>query len=234
MRQLALISCLAISLQSYAVNHMVSTNECTSGLTQSPVDIALVEEREMPSLNFIYQTVDMHVFNDMPTNYFAYPDDNLVLEIDSTRYPLTDIHIHNPSEHRINGNQFPLEIHFVHTSVEGEQIIVAQFAEFGKNNPALSTLLTNFARGAVQIKETSIKFALNPADLMAPFHGYYTYTGSTTYGSCMQDVTWYILKDIIEINKSQADQIRRMTGVNSRIPQPLNGRVIYSTPVAQQ
>lgn len=227
MRHVIWISLLAINLQAFAGKPLTG-DLCSSGLSQSPVNIDYVREKELPNLNFMYETVDMHVYNDMPTNFFAFPDDQIVLEIDTVRYPLTNIHIHNPSEHRINGNQFPLEIHFVHTSLEGNQVIVAQLAVIGKQNPALATLLTSFARGAVQFKDTSIKFALNPKDLIAPFHGFYKYAGSETYPPCLENVTWYVMKDVIEIANSQAEVFRHLAGVNSRIPQPMNGRNIYT------
>ena len=35
--------------------------------------------------------------------------------LDGDLYKLQQAHFHSPSEHRINGAQFPLEVHFVHT-----------------------------------------------------------------------------------------------------------------------
>jgi carbonic anhydrase len=219
---------LLISVLLIASAQVLAADMCSKGLSQSPVNIDMVHAEELPNLDFMYQTVDMHVYNDMPNNFYAYPDDTIVLSIDTTRYPLTNIHMHNPSEHRINGHQFPLEIHFVHTSLEGNEIIVSQFAVIGKSNPNLAVLLTSFARGAVQTKETSIKFALNPLDLIAPASGYYKYQGSETYPPCLENATWYVMKDVIEIGAGQAEVFRHLAGVNSRIPQPLNGRSIYT------
>lgn len=214
MRLLTLSFLWIISLQA------LGADMCSSGQTQSPVNIDHAFAKSLPPLNFgSYQTVNMHILNDLPTNFYASPDKNIVLEIDTVRYPLTNIHLHSPSEHRINGNQFPLEIHFVHTSLEGNQIILAQFAVIGKNNPILGTLLNSFA--------TDNKFGLNPKDLIASFHGYYRYQGSETYPPCLENVTWYVLKDMIEIGNSQVEAFRHLAGENSRVPQPMNGRSVY-------
>lgn len=67
-------------------------------------------------------------------------------ELGSRSYPLTQFHFHAPSEHRLNGLTFPLEIHFVHRHAEQVLAVLAVFVEEGGENPALTPLIEGLDR----------------------------------------------------------------------------------------
>jgi carbonic anhydrase len=204
---------------------------CTHGLNQSPIDIDVVWEAQLPPLQFHYGPADMHVFRGaLPGPLAATPAQPLVLEIDTTRYSLTDIHFHTPAEHTVVGQRLLMEIHFVHTSVEGNLVIVAQWTTPGMHNPAFETILQYYTLSANEPKPPGLQFKLDPRQLLAPFHGYYTYEGSETFPPCRENVTWYLMKDTIEVGELQMEKMYQLQGNNSRPVQPYEGRRIYTSP----
>jgi len=174
-------------------------NVCSTGLSQSPINIDTVIEAVLPELDFKYKFTQMTVQRDTANNYQATPDsqDNLLLEIDTVRYPLENIHMHNPSGHTLAGKYYPMEIHFVHRSIEGNLVVVAQWAEIGKHNRTLETMLNTFGLNARKPKEPGLKFGIDPTELLAPFRSYYRYEGSLFTAPCTENATWYVLKDAI-------------------------------------
>lgn len=201
---------------------------CKTGLSQSPINIDLAHEAELPDINFLYNFSDMRLYNLLPVNFFITPKDEMMLDVDTTRYPLVNIHLHTPSEHTLGGNRFPMEIHFVHENFEKKQVIVAQFTKIGKHNAALETILKKDALGRNLKGDTKLEFGLDPRNLLAPFHHYYKYEGSETFPPCQENVTWYVLKEPIEIGRSQILALRELVGENSRPVQAMNGRQVYT------
>jgi carbonic anhydrase len=210
--------------------HATPENVCATGLSQSPIDIDTVIEEVLPELEFKYKFTQMKVQRDTAKNYLATPspDDQLLLEIDTVRYPLENIHIHNPSGHTLVGKYYPIEIHFVHKSIEGNRVVVAQWAEIGKRNHTLETMMNTFALNARKPKEPGLNFGMDPTRLLAPFRSYYRYEGSLFNAPCTENATWYVLKDAIEIGQAEVTALNRLVGKNNRAVQPLNGRKVRS------
>ena len=46
-------------------------------------------------------------------------------------YNFDKMHWHSPSEHTINGQRFPVELHMVHASDDGNVTVVAMLYRFG-------------------------------------------------------------------------------------------------------
>lgn len=200
---------------------------CQTGVMQSPIDITETTYKPMPKLNFIYQNVDAHIYN-AKGNFYAVPDDRLVVELDGHRYSLIQYHAHNPGEHRFDNKTFPMEIHFVHRDNDGNTLVIAQMVKLGKRNDTFEDLLRHFAHAVVQVYDTNVVFQEDPSKLMTPnTDKYYSYEGSLTTPPCAEGIQWIVLKDTIEVSKAQIASFNNMVGMNSRIPQPLNGRPVY-------
>jgi carbonic anhydrase len=221
---------LLISLQATA-GPAVPENVCSTGLSQSPINIDSVIEAALPDLEFKYKFTQMTVEGNKAINFEARPDsaDNLLLEIDTVRYPLENIHMHNPSGHTLAGKYYPMEIHFVHTSIEGNRVIVAQWAEIGKRNPTLKSMLNIFSLNARKPAEPGLQFGMDPTQLLAPFRKYYQYEGSRFTAPCTENATWIVLKDAIEIGRAEVETLNRLVGKNNRAVQVLNARKVYSS-----
>ena len=62
-------------------------------------------------------------------------------------YKLKQFHFHTPSEHTINGEYFPMEVHFVHQSADGKFAVVGALFADGPANENLAKLIANFPKG---------------------------------------------------------------------------------------
>ena len=66
---------------------------------------------------------------------------------------------------------------------------------------------------------------LLPAD-----HGYYTFPGSLTTPPCSENVTWFVLRDPVEFSGQEIARFAKLYPMNARPVQPLNGRVVETSP----
>jgi len=65
--------------------------------------------------------------------------------------------------------------------------------------------------------------------LLPANRGYYTFTGSLTTPPCSEDVTWFVLKQPVEISKPEEARFTTRYTHNARPVQPLNGRAVQAT-----
>ncbi|XP_078447390.1 alpha carbonic anhydrase 1, chloroplastic-like [Wolffia australiana] len=69
-----------------------------------------------------------------------YGEDVGVIVIDGKKYKLQQLHWHSPSEHTIDGVQYPVEMHLVHLRETGDISVVAVLYKYGHADPFLSQL----------------------------------------------------------------------------------------------
>ena len=148
------------------------------------------------------------------------------IKIDDKRYDLVQFHFHYPSEHLVNGNQYPMELHLVHRSSEGNFAVLGIFIIEGKKNKAVKRAWKKFP------EEESIayskKTAVNLADLLpANTKSYYFYDGSLTTPPCTERVKWVVFPGPISLSAKQIESFKSAYSNNFRPSQPLNERTIH-------
>ena len=76
-------------------------------------------------------------------------------------------------------------------------------------------------------KEDTIENAtLNPNEMLPKDKDYYTYLGSLTTPPCSEIVTWYVIKDKIEVSIEQIKKFQKLFPMNARPLQSLSSRVV--------
>jgi carbonic anhydrase len=202
---------------------------CRSGKGQSPIDISRVGQtaakpKSLPNLLFRWKQSKAEVINNGHTLQVNVERGNET-RVGSDRYELSQFHFHIPSEHRFDGRNAPMEVHFVHRGSNGKQLVVGMMIQVaGKNEPLAPVFLK-------PPRTTSMRRQL-PIDLskIAPVgHAYYSYEGSLTTPPCSEGVHWVLLKESISISSNQYKVFKTMFGNNARPPQPLNGREVAVT-----
>ncbi|KAK0181212.1 hypothetical protein PV327_003514 [Microctonus hyperodae] len=182
-------------------------------------------------------------------------DDNNIPYI--TDGPLTDayifeqLHFHwGPndsvgSEHKMNGNSFPLEMHMVHFKKEYETFsnavkysdgltVVGLFFDI---SPMGSEALTAILGGVSAVSSSKDPFELDPFELSS-FNvaiaavQFATYAGSLTTPPCSQSVIWILPINTLNVSSKQMKKFRNIElnhgdTHNYRPTQPLNGRSIH-------
>ncbi|KAK0093777.1 hypothetical protein PV326_012688 [Microctonus aethiopoides] len=149
------------------------------------------------------------------------------------------------SEHTINGNSFPLEMHMVHYKKEYETFskamkypdglaVVGLFFDIASMGSDALTLVLGGIAGVSSSKDT---FELDPFELSAfnaadATQQFASYSGSLTTPPCSQSVIWIVSLNTLNVSPKQMEKIRTIKlshgdTHNYRPTQPLNGRDIY-------
>jgi carbonic anhydrase len=225
----------AIEDTSQSIPLLYPYAECGVGKHQSPVDLATAKLNNTKPLNRLAALYDA----DTPTFYNnghsiqvnTSIDYSGGLKIGEESIPLIQYHLHEPSEHVINGQHFPAELHFVHINEDGRLAVLAVAIEIGNDNPAFQTILDNTpVLEGEQNTNSGIQF--NPAALLPQQDhdnlDYFTLAGSLTTPPCSEGVQWYLLSDTITISTTQLEQLKSFYTNNARSAQNLNGRSILS------
>lgn len=119
------------------------------------------------------------------------------------------------SEHYVEGEQYPLELHFVHVNTaynDGDidaalasgkpdaLLVVGQMFKVGASQSATMDKIAAGIRGG----EVATARSIVMSDLMDTSDGYYTYAGSLTTPPCNPVVTWVVLASAIDVTEVRA------------------------------
>lgn len=206
--------------------------QCAQGQEQSPVDLAGARPTRGRKLKVDYRRTELVIENTARTIEVVYEPGSF-LRIGGDRYQLLQFHFHTPSEHRVGGAQYPMEVHFVHRNAAGQLAVVGVLLEEGRHNTALQSILANAPE---EEGETHVPGQrINAASLMPSKRGYRHYEGSLTTPPCSEGVRWFVLRKTIEISASQVYELQEILRhvqhypYNARPDQPLNGRAVTTS-----
>lgn len=147
------------------------------------------------------------------------------------------------SEHILNNEAYPLELHIVHMNEVYGNItealkhadglaVLGFFFQVGKTNPALDKFLYNLP----QVGQTKQSQDLSLEEMIGSLDDlgfYYRYEGSLTTPPCSQAVVWTVFNKSISLSSKQLEvfwAVKDSQGnltYNYRPIQPLNNRQIY-------
>lgn len=195
-----------------------------NGVNQSPINIERAVKAELEPLKFSYDTQVQAIQNNGHTVQVDFAQGG-VLHLDGDQFALKQFHLHSPSENKIKGKSYPLEIHFVHANAKGELAVVGLMYEQGIENPMLTRMWERLpkSKGEKVVLKTP-----QPVNNMLPKNReYYRFSGSLTTPPCSEGVRWIIMKEIQYASDKQIRQFSELMGhPNNRPIQPLNGRII--------
>ncbi len=198
---------------------------CSEGTRQSPINVIGTNDVDLKPLNLKYSTASKSVLNNGHTIQVDIKDGStFVLENDV--YELKQFHFHSPSENNINGNDFPLEVHFVHATKEGKLAVIGVMFEEGAENAVLSKIWKQFP--LKNGEEKALSLSVEEISALMPYKkDYYTFMGSLTTPPCSENVKWHIYKTPIKVSKAQVDTFFKIFGHATNRPiQKNNSRVV--------
>ena len=194
---------------------------CAAGTRQSPIDLPEAPEGDLPHLSFHYQLTPLAVKNNGHTIEVEVEPGSYV-RIGSERFNLVQFHFHTPSEHQLQGQSFPMELHFVHKNALGELAVVGVFLQEGAAHPVLQEIWDHI--GAPESGE------INSEDLLPANREYYRYAGSLTTPPCTEGVRWHVMHTPIEVSAAQIAEFQAIFPLNARPLQLLNDRPVLTRP----
>lgn len=209
---------------------------CNTGSEQSPIAVSTkdAKRKRLPRLRVAFEESDFEVVRPNPTNFEAEPDEQIGIRIGQTEYTLLQFHFHSRSEHFVNGEQFPLEAHFVHQNEDGDLSVLAVFIKEGKANGEIDRLLAILDDvEELDVGEEALLEGFDPGALLPNKLKTLRYVGSTTTPPCLEDVLWLLLERPVTLSAEQIEPIQAVIRGfndgfdNNRPVQPLNGRRVF-------
>ena len=202
-----------------------ASKACSIGSQQSPIDIRSSIAARLPPLQISWpKKPDMIVNNGHTIQVNA--DAGNTLTVGKDKYDLLQYHFHHPSEHLIGGKNFPMEVHFVHRNGAGNLAVVGALMTAGRPNAAFGKIVA-----AMPAKEgPAIKMAAaDPNQMLPAKRGYYQYSGSLTTPPCSEVVNWLLLREPIQVAKTDIDAFGKLFPMNARPAQKENRRFVLSS-----
>jgi carbonic anhydrase len=198
------------------------------GRAQSPINIvpgAAVPGGSVRPPEFHYTPTAFELENNGHTQEAIPATQNNYILLDGRRYVLQQFHFHAKSEHQIDGEHAPMEVHLVHKDGGGNLAVVGIMLTAGSTNAVLAETFSSFPRsaGSVELHQ--------PIDLTGILPGgpLYRYDGSLTTPPCSEGVKWSVFADGTELAPNQINAFTRVYKNNYRPVQNLNGRPVYAT-----
>ncbi len=209
---------------------------CAEGLEQSPIDLANATEIELPGVE-IHTPSEQEVEMLNQAGVIDALDNGHTIQINSKTgetmtvgektYVLVQFHFHAPSEHTVDGEHLPMEMHFVHQAENGALAVVGVLIEEGAQNPGIAPLWAQLAEAPGT--ETTVQIPAEFADhiFSGDATGIYHYDGSLTTPPCSEGVEWYVRKAPTQFSKDHIAAFTAIYDNNSRPVQALNDRTLY-------
>ena len=208
---------------------------CNQGSQQSPINIIKNETTGGSNWQFNYKNTSLRIahnehMNDIIDNGHTIQvnvEEGSTFELNKTIYHLKQFHFHTPSEHTIDGQHAPMEVHFVHQSKSGQLAVVSVLVKEGPENDNIAKIVANLPKSKGESKHIS------DVNLSLQFHlpkvnEAYHYVGSLTTPPCSEFVEWLVFKNYINASKKQIAAIASKIGPNNRPIQKLNKRSIQT------
>ena len=174
-------------------------------------------------LSFAYDGEPTTVRNDGKAVHVDYAPGN-TLRSGSRTFGLASLHMHAPSEHRVEGAEFAAELHLVHADAAGDFAVVGLLFEPGEASPIVQAILD-----AAPAKGEAVAggIALNASTCVPSGTAYYAYDGSKTTPPCDEGVAWHVMRDPLTISQEQVETLLALGGGPTNRPiQPLGSRRI--------
>ncbi len=199
-----------------------SFEACALGKIQSPIDISEPFEKITEALDIQYKASSLKVLNNGHTIQVNTAEGS-VLNYKGKVFKLAQYHFHTPSENLISGKAFPMEVHLVHKSDDGELAVIGVMMEEGSEHAGVASVwkIMPAAEGEAESADS-----VNPADLLPAGKSYYNFSGSLTTPPCSEGVNWFVMAEPIQVSKAQIEAFKAMFPMNARPVQSRGDRPI--------
>ncbi len=197
--------------------------KCGIGTRQSPIDIRDGLAVQMDPIRFDYRPSDFRVIDNGHTVQVNLAPGNF-MEVEGRRYALRQFHFHQPSEERVGGQKFDMDVHLVHEDERGRLAVVAVLLQRGAAHPVVQAVWNSLP--LEKQEEQPGRGALDLLQLLPAGRGYFMYMGSLTTPPCNEGVLWLVLKQPVTLSEEQVAIFSRLYPMNARPLQPSGGRII--------
>ncbi|XP_050299909.1 carbonic anhydrase 9-like isoform X2 [Anthonomus grandis grandis] len=259
MRSSYVILCWCFAAGVFA-DHWSYNNEkhwpgiCQTGEAQSPIDL-----EESIAIPREFHFLSMHGYGQITSAILKNNGHSAQLTLQNISppkmhggglpgtYQLDHLHFHWQSEHTVNGNRFPLELHLVHFEqkyrnlteavghLHGVAVLGVLFNYAVDDDEDFQPLINILDKIKNDVGKTEQLDNINVKQLMPRDRGgFFRYYGSLTTPGCNEGIIWTVFTDTLPISRNQVESFLTMKtsgnaplAKNFRSIQPLNGRPLY-------
>ncbi|TID01365.1 Carbonic anhydrase [Colletotrichum higginsianum] len=204
---------------------------CAVGKNQSPINVQESNTKQVQGSTITF-TPEEHPYGATLENLNGFLEvrANGTMENGGLTYSLRQFHFHTPSEHRINGEHFPLEVHFVWEAEvgNGSSLAVVGFPiEVAEtSNPLLASVFKNID----QVTAVGSHAATGPLDFASladhlSKNIIYQYSGSLTTPPCTEAIAWNVVRTPIPIDIATYLKAKSIMKYNARFTQNSPGEI---------
>ncbi|RPA97342.1 carbonic anhydrase [Choiromyces venosus 120613-1] len=200
---------------------------CATSKQQSPINIRAKTTVSVLGSRFLYpQTALFEVFYDayaLRVQLHPLGNQEFTAVLGGRRYKLVQFHFQLPGEHTLEEGYFPVEIHFVHESLDvpGKLAVVGIFGDFLKGSeapdPVFSTLKVQLD---ILLKDKTARLPAR-VDFKNIIKNIETstiryYNGSLPFPPCTEGVLWYVSETPLPLGNEEFQSLKKVTKFNSR------------------
>jgi carbonic anhydrase len=196
---------------------------CEAGDAQSPIDLPAHAGQKSTGRPTITSSPTVGESLDTGHTIQLVPDgDASEVEWQGDEFDLAQVHFHLPSEHTVEGRTLDAEFHLVHTTEDGQALVIAVLADAGD---AENESWQPFIDGAAE--PGSDDLPIDVAAMLPTDPTFEEYAGSLTTPPCTEGVQWVIYHTPIELSAEQIAVLTEAYEDNARPTQPQGDRVTY-------
>ncbi|KAI9374457.1 alpha carbonic anhydrase [Aspergillus egyptiacus] len=202
---------------------------CAEGKRQSPIVIETddIDYARAGSVRFHIPKVEEAEFENLGTTLEVVMTNGSLVTADGA-YKLSQFHFHTPSEHRIDDEYYPMEVHFVFESSAGSIAVVGfvfELSQFGYSTPLFDSVfahLSDITTPGTYTKTSQLDFSELTTHLSS--HGIYQYRGSLTTPPCSEGVSWFLSTEPLPVNVQTYNAVKKVIKFNARYTQGTLGQ----------
>src|SRR6266568_3151629 len=199
---------------------------CSQGHEQSPIDIRGAHlNKSLAPIEFHYIGGPVRIENDGRT-IVVHVNPGSFIVTGGVRYDLQKLDFHHPSEEAVKGKLTEMDVHLVHTSADGKQVVIAvrMVEDRGAPNAVIAMLWPHLPKiaGATE-KVTDM---VNAGGFLPTDRGYWTFMGSLSTPPCTEGVRWFVFEEELSVSREQLRAFEAIFRMSSRPLQDTHGRRI--------
>ncbi|KAL3418564.1 carbonic anhydrase [Phlyctema vagabunda] len=204
----------------------VDNTACATSSVQSPIDITAQTATTVAgsSLNITLPNVEATEFENLGSTVEVLMEGKgASMFIEDQKFDLLQFHFHTPSEHTINGEYFPLEMHMVHQAADetiGVLALPFQLSATGDSTALVQSVMASLGEIAEpgNVAELgALDFTALAANLQA--QSFSTYTGSLTTPPCAEGLKFFVAQQPLAMDVTTYNAIKSVVGFNARFVQ---------------
>lgn len=199
--------------------------DCANGMIESPVALESgLEPADLPDLELDYDISQVAILNSGHSVQYDY-DPGSHLRVGGKSYELLQFHFHAPSEHTLDGREYPMEVHLVHRSEEGELAVLGAFIEEGEAHEMLVDAAWASLPATADERHVDADAMFNAAELV-PGGNSYRYVGSLTTPPCTEGIAWHVFDTPITLSSEQIEAFTALYSNNARPAQDVPAHML--------